>query len=312
MIVDFATHFHPMEVFPEPMKNTELVEKAGPALWDVDKLTLLLETSGIDAAVLSQPFYMGSDNMERTAQANNALFDVINNNDQFYGLASIPTSCGGRNAAIEFERCLEMGYHGGALETKSEGIELVDKSILPIYEIAVDWGAPLMVHPKLEASLGPNVLDETYLLNATFGRETAMWESLSKVIHGGILDKYPDLKLVYHHLGGNIAAMLGRVHLLLDPNRWPGQQAIKHYAEFKADLDKIYFDTSGYMAYAAPLRAALETFPSSNILLGTDCPFEARTANEMRDFVDLTQHLAPTNADDINGQNALELLINTT
>lgn len=312
MIVDFATHFHPEEVLPPPMLNTELLRKAGPALWDIEVLTRYLDDAGIDAAVLSQPFYMGHHDLEGTARANDALLDVIADDERYYGLASIPTACGGRAAADELERSLERGFHGGALETESNGIELIDDTLFPVYDVAVKWDAPVMVHPKLDESLGPDVLDEALLLNATFGRETALVESLSKVVHCGILDDYPDLKLVYHHLGGNIASMLGRVHLLLDPDRWPGQERVKPYAEFKNELANLYLDTSGYMAYPAPLRAALREFPSTNIVLGTDCPFEARTAGEMHDFVALTEELAPDKARDINGQNALDLLINHT
>ncbi|MDJ1433831.1 amidohydrolase family protein [Halostagnicola sp. A-GB9-2] len=305
---DFGGHVHPERTAPEPIR--QLNSAVGSHHTDVAELARWYEDAGVDGAALSQPFYIGHGDPNRTTDANDALLEDIDDHSNLYGLAAIPTAAGGDTAAREFERCLENGYAGGALETKSDGIELTDPAVEPILKVADRTGAPLLVHPKLDDSVHPDALDETYRLNAIFGREVALCESLCKVIHDGVLERYPNLTLVYHHLGGNVASMLGRVHVQLDPGRWPNQEATVGFDEFEQTLaDRIHIDTCGFFGYAAPIRAALEVFPPSQILFATDAPYEPRSPNEVRTMATTVEEVTPESASHrILGENALDLL----
>ena len=311
MTIDFGAHLYPESVYPEPIRDGPMDEILGAKLSDPDRVVTLYETAGIDCAVLSQPFYMGSSDVKGVKKANDALLNVVHEYDSFQGLAAIPVAGGGETAAKEFERTLERGYHGGAIETKTEGIELTDEALKPVFEVAERHNAPLLVHPKLHESLHSDALDDTYLLNAIFGREAALSESISKVIHKGVLDDHPDLNLVFHHLGGNIASMLGRVHLQLNPDRWPGQEEVISYDKFKRCLEeRIYLDTSGFYGYERPLRATFEEFPVSQVLFATDYPFEPRDEGELARLDEAVgRTLSQTDAEQVRSGNALDLLI---
>lgn len=311
MTVDFGGHLFPESVFPEPIREGPLSDLLGPRLSDPDRVAQLYESAGIDSVVLSQPFYMGSSD-PAVPEANDALLDIVDDYDQFYGLAAIPVAAGGQEAAAEFERALEAGYHGGALETKTEGVELTDDSLEPVFDVAEAHGAPILVHPKLHESLHPEALDDKYRLNAIFGREAALSESICKVIHEGVLERHPDLNLVYHHLGGNIASMLGRVHLQLDDGRWPGQEAVVDYDEFKRQLEeRVYMDTSGFFGYERPLRATFEELPVSQVLFGSDYPFEPRTDEELAALeASVGETLSRRDTQRVLEGNALDLLVN--
>lgn len=307
-VFDFGAHLHPKSVLPNAFEKYD--EYLGRHHTNIEAYERWHKEVGIDGAAFSQPFYMGHGDLEKTAAANDALLREIEGYDQYFGLAAIPTAAGGEVAADEFERCLENGYHGGALATKSDGIELNDAEVEPILKVADRTGAPLLVHPKLDASLHTDVLDETYRLNAVFGREAALSESIFKVIHDDVLDSYPDLNFVYHHLGGNITSMLGRVHLQLDEDRWPGQEHVKTFEKFKTQLeDRVYLDTSGFFGYSAPVRVALEELPSSQLIFGTDAPYEPRSPTEGRRFVESIREVTSTvDSSRILTENALELL----
>lgn len=307
-VIDFGGHVQPLEVAPEFAQ--QLNTFVGSHHTDVPELAQWYEDTGVDAAALSQPFFMGHADAEWTAQANDVLLEEINDYDQFYGLAAIPTAAGGEAAASEFERALANGYHGGAIETKSNGIELVDQAVEPIFEVANEANVPLLVHPTLDDSVHPEALDEKYLLNAIFGREVALCESISKVIHSDILNRYPDLTLVYHHFGGNIASMLGRIHVQLDPGRWPGQEHVVDFDTFVDTLtDRVFIDTSGFFGYESPLRTALDVFPASQILFGTDTPYEPRAPDEVDQMIATVEDIASGHERDrILGENAQNLL----
>ena len=311
MIIDFATHFHPESVYPEPMEESGLADCIGPALRDPEVLDSIYADAGYDAAVLSQPFYMGQGDDERVAEANEALLKVVEEYDRFFGLAAVPTAAGGEAAAAELERCLDAGYNGGAIETKSDGIEVNDPELEPVFEVAAERDAPVFVHPKLQESLHPNAMDKRYLSNAIFGREAALGESIVKVIADGVLDAHSDLTLVYHHAGGNIASMLGRIDLNMREGWWPGMEHMPTWEEFERGLERIHVDTAGFAAYPEPVRAALNRFPTENVLLGSDCPFEARSSEQVREFVETARDVAaPDEVDRVLGENALEVLAN--
>ncbi|MXV63006.1 amidohydrolase family protein [Natronorubrum sp. JWXQ-INN-674] len=312
-VIDFAGHLHPSATSPDEITNRPLTTHLDPLEQDPTALANWYADAGFDGAVLSQPYYMGHSDAEQTRDANDELLRIIGEFEEFYGLAAIPVAAGPDSAADEFERCLENGYHGGALETSSAGIELVDDEVQPVLEVANRTGAPLFVHPKIHDSVHEDALDDRYLLNAIFGREVALSESICNVIHEGIFERYPDLTLVYHHLGGNIAAMMERIRLQLDPGRWPGRQEhVMSYDAFRTQLEEqVYVDTAGFLGDSAPIRLALEEFPVTNVLLGTDAPYEPRTNEELRRFVSsIDQVCSPADANRVLGGNALELLVN--
>lgn len=312
-VVDFGAHLHPEATIPDEVRNRPLTEHLGALEYDADALSEFFDAGGIDRAVLSQPYFMGHGDAAATAAANDALREVFDANDRYYGLAAVPVAAGGDAAAAEFTRCLDAGYHGGGIETNSAGVELTSPELEPVLEVADETGAPLFVHPKLHDSLHPDVLDDDYLLNAIVGREAALLESICKVVHQDVFARYPDLNLVYHHLGGNLGATMGRIALQLDRGRWPGRQDhVKPFEEFRAELEAhVHVDTAGFFAYRTPFEAAVEELPVENVLLGTDTPYEPRTAAELSRFVDVVDETLPReDARKVLFENAMDLLVN--
>jgi predicted TIM-barrel fold metal-dependent hydrolase len=312
-IVDFGAHYHPEN--PDSFKPYhDFIEESNgfPICTDVTAILECYRVADVDHAVLSQPYYMGSDDADATANGNDLLLEVIDKYQEFFGLAAIPTAAGGEAAAAEFERALDAGYNGGAVETTSHGIDLLDDELEPVFEVADQTGAPILVHPKLHDSLGEGILDDTWRLNAIFGREVALASSICKLIHDGVYDRYPDLKLVFHHTGGNLPSMLHRVHLQIDEGRWPGIENLKSYGEFERQFaERVFLDSSGYFGERAPARCTLETVPTENFLFATDFPYETRTPQEFENFVDSYQDLcSPPDAAKVLGGNALDILIN--
>lgn len=311
-IIDFGAHVHPTEPETSAFVHRFIEDADGsPICTDVAAAATRYRESGVDAAVLSQPLYMGHDDADATSAANDVLLEAIQPHEEFYALAGLPTAAGGEVAAAEFERCLDAGYHGGAIEAGGE-TRLTDPAFAPVFEVADRTGAPLLVHPKLMQSLGEATLDDSLQENAIWGREVALASSIAAVIHGGVLDRYPGLNLVYHHLGGNIASMVGRIQLRLEKGHWPGLDDLKSFGAFSAQLaERIYLDTSGYDGYRGPLRTALETLSGSQLLFGSDFPYETRDPETFGELVESVERVAsPEEADRILSGNALDLLVN--
>lgn len=311
-VVDFSCHLYPDAIVDKSREDNPFWDHLGSIPHNGSALLARLESAGVDAAVLSMPQYMGHDDTAEVARANDALLDVVAEHDEFYGLAAVPTDAGGEAAAAELQRALAAGFHGGALETMSNGSVLTAATTRPVLEVADKWGAPLLVHPKLRAALGEHSLDETHYHNAIFGREAALGVSLTDALHAGLPERYPDLSLVFHHLGGNIASMLGRIRVHGDAPRWPFKDDLLPYSEFERRLGQVYVDTAGHFDHERAIAAAVDAFPTSNLLFGTDTPFEARSVDDIEAYSAAVRNSVPTPTAErrVMGANALDVLVN--
>lgn len=269
-----------------------------------------LQMGGVDKVVLSHPLYMAHDVLEETEGRNDEIGELLQSYEDYYGLASIPVGIGREAAAAEFERCMDKGFNAAGVTVTADGNHFTDEIYEPVWEVADRTGAPIMVHPTPSRKLDPgeHVLEPVKENNHTFGRESRLCGSINRVVQSELLESYPDLNLVYHHFGGNIASMMGRIDLRLHRTA----ETIS-FDQFKERLeDRIYLDTSGYHSYSTPLRNALEQFPTSNILLGTDSPVEAKTMGELQEYLTTIEEAVPrSEAKQMLGENALDLLVNT-
>lgn len=311
-IVDFAAHFYS----PMPAAQADSMARieghdGEPICTDIEVLRDRFAAAGVDAIVLSQPFHMGSDDVEATAESNDHLVELTGTYPELFGLAAIPTAAGGEAAAAEFERALDAGLHGGGLETNSAGIELVDDALEPVFAVADDRGAPVLVHPKLRASLGPEALAAPGL-NSVFGREIALAESVWKVVHAGVYDRFPSLRLVFHHGGGNIAAFFGRIEGDLRRAQRRGTEELEPFGTFRRTFEsRVYVDTSGYFGDPHQLQRTAAELPASNVLYGSDFPYETRQPREFGAIADAVASVrGGADRDAILGGNAMDLLVN--
>ncbi|MGM0590430.1 MAG: amidohydrolase family protein [Halobacteriota archaeon] len=304
-IIDFGAHFYPEEADTSGRPGPEVEALTGyERIHDIETQVEEMHAAGVDGSVISMPYFLGHEDAEVTADANDILLDIIDPYEHLYGHASIPLVAGPQKAADEFERCLDNGYHSGGIDETD--VALTDDEMKPVLEVANDTGAPIFIHV-------PHMPNIQYRFNAVFGRERELAQSICTVIHSGLLDEYPDLNLVYHHLGGNIASMLGRIHLHVDKGRWPLQDDMKSYPEFKQQLEeRIYIDTAGFFGYHNPIRNALDELPATQVMFGTDFPWEPRDDEELSSFVEaITESATRQDAARVLGGNALDLMVNT-
>lgn len=319
-VVDFAGHYYP-SIPDELVAKHDDIERFDGTLScrDLDSYLARYREAGVDEAVLSQPYFMGARgdrDLEAVAEANDALLDDLRTYDEFYGLASIPVAEGGELAADEFDRCLEAGFNGGALETSSDGVELIDDDLEPVFEVGDRTGAPILVHPNSsfheDGTAAPSGREDHWLITSTLGTEFSIAESLIKVIHDGILDRYPNLNLVFHHNGGNIPSMLPRVEMWLNRTRRSGGEHLKPFDEFVRQVEQqVYIDTAGYYGDPGPFENTFELFPASQVLFGTDFPYETLRRQTFRKIITTVERLNPSvEAEGILGGTAIDLLVN--
>ncbi len=100
------------------------------------------------------------------------------------------------------------------------------------------------------------------------------------------------------HLGGGIAALLGRVRSFQQKEFWGTGGDPRHGRLPEREFDhylneRIMFDTGGFSGEINAIKAALIELPASGIVFGSDYPQEIRGAEKAGAFVKAIEGLGP-------------------
>ena len=185
--------------------------------------------------------------------------------DRLTGLGLVPLQHPTRILECIDDAVLGRGLAGIEISSFAGDVELSDERLEPMWARVAELGAVVFLHP-FGCSLDER-LDRFYLSN-TVGQPTENAVALSHLIFSGVLDRHPGLKLVAAHGGGYLPFAIGR-----SDHAWrvrPEAHGCAH--EPSSYLRKLWFDTVVHDERS--LRALLEVAGESQVLLGSDFPFD--------------------------------------
>ena len=220
MIVDFQHHYVPKEIAQKHGLYSEepsfaKLDTGVPRLtmharlYDAEMQLRDMDEAGVDVSVLS--CLLGWD---ATLEDNRAINDSLAELQRLYpgrfvGLAQAPL-LGGPEAMAEFDRAVgELGLHGVATTSQFRGLPLDSEQLYPFYETVSALDVPIFVHPAMVPEGYGLLLD--YDLARILGREVDLAVAATRIVAGGVLEWFPDLKFVIGHFGGGIAGVKDRL-----------------------------------------------------------------------------------------------------
>lgn len=302
MIVDFHIHYTPEELVREKLGpggtprtifvNGVPTQMPQRQLFALEEHIASMDHAGVDAAVISSPAGLVND-INQCRMVNDNLKRVEERfPGRLYGMAHVP-ALGGASSFKELERAAEeLGFKGVALPSLLGDVELDAPELWPFYAKAEELGMYMFVHPSL-ASPG-NYMD--YDLGRSVGREFQLVLAVIRLINGGIMDGFPGLTFIISHLGGGIAALMGRIEPYQDKVFWMTQDHPRHgklpREPFRSYLDRLYFDLGGCFGNVNPVKCALVELKPESLLFGTDYPQEMRDGQSVRRFVEEIEKLS--------------------
>lgn len=301
MIIDFHIHYTPEELVrdklgPDGSPKTVFVD-GSPAytfherLFTLERHILCMDKAGIEIGVLSSGAGLTND-IERCRFINNKLKGVEKSfSGRLLGLAHIPP-LGGETSFEELDRAFyELGFKGVVIPSIIGKTELDSVDLFPFYQRVQEKGLFIFIHPALNPF--GNYLD--YDLGRSVGREFQLVISVIRLINGGVLDKFPELKFIISHLGGGISALMGRIEPYQDKEFWGTKDHPRHgktpRRPFREYLDRLIFDTGGFFGNINAVKCALLEIKPQSIVFGTDYPQEIRDETQIEKFVKDIQNL---------------------
>lgn len=249
-----------------------MMPESMPALTDLAVRLRDMDAMGVDVQVISpspnQYYYWAEYDLAReivSLQNENIAKLCAQHPDRLVGLGTLAL----QHPALAIEQLEQavrrLGLRGFEVSTSIDGRELADASLEPVWAKAEALGCVVFIHP-MGTSLGER-LQPHYLSNIV-GQPVETAVALSHLIFGGVLDRYPGLKLCAAHGGGYLPTYVGRAEhgYSARPDARTMQHPPSHY------LRRIFFDSLVYSPQA--LRMLIDQVGASQVVLGSDYPFD--------------------------------------
>lgn len=218
--------------------------------------------------------------------------------DRFVGVANLPMDHP-RAAVAEMERAhRQLGFNGFEINADVNGGDLDDRRFDPVWEKACELGMLVILHPH--GFTHPQRMGEYYLANVVC-MPLASTLTVSRMILGGVWERFPELAMLVVHGGGYLPFYYART-----------DHAYRHRPELRRHISRLpseylhhlYFDTLVFDPRA--VEYLIGEYGADHVLMGTDYPFDMGPPDPLGFLADV--RMTQAQRDLVVGGNAARLL----
>jgi aminocarboxymuconate-semialdehyde decarboxylase len=241
-----------------------------PPMNDINQRLEDMERAGFDVQILTLsapsvdifPVEVG-ENLAKVV--NDEIAQICRDHpENFMALATLPFLDPDRTTK-ELDRCInDLKFQGACIGTNINGMGLDNELLYPFYERISGYDLPIHIHPRAPAD---KETYRDYRLGPMVGFEMELCVAVVRLVMGGVMERFPKLKLIVSHLGGAIPSLAERV-----------QNCYEAYPECQANisgpaidyLKRFYYDTVSFFGPA--LICAYSFAGAGRLILGSDYP----------------------------------------
>ena len=289
MRIDSFAHVLPEGYYEElgEIHSSHAYERHPTAgFWDYERRIDHMDEFGIDRQVitLGGPHLLPIARAQNDAETMRGLVRRANDEvraiadeypDRFLPVGTVPFISDDMEA--EFRRCIEeLDMVGMQIFTNYGGRPIDDEELLPIYDLATEYDVPLWLHPQVHDWYD---WTDQWGVNLAFGWLFDTTLALTRLVFSGLLERYPDLKLVTHHGAGMVPHFMERAKLFFY-EEGAFQETTKMfeggYEELTKPIDEyytpFYADTVLYGSQPA-MGTLYEVYGPEQMVFATDYPY---------------------------------------
>ena len=286
--------------------NRKQLEFLRPKMESVEVRLADMDAMGVEVQALSispyQLFYWaeGDVGVDAFRAINDDLAELARSHpDRFVPLGAVPMQDPAA-AVAELQRCAEeLTFPGIEMSTHIEGVELSDAVYAPLWERIEELGMVAFIHPT--GFTEPTRFVEHYFLN-TIGHPLEETISAGRLIFDGVMERHPDLKVVFAHGGGFLPTYAGRFD-----HAYHAREDVRHGLPRPPSeyLSRFFFDTMVFEP--DQLTFLIDKYGADHVLLGTDYPYDMGESDPLG-LLDKVDGLSTEDYDLVAGGNAARLL----
>ena len=243
-------------------------------MWTPEQRLNDMDSLGVDVHVLSTGafFYSYERDARQVAAMDRECNDYVSqltrdHPTRFAGLANLPMQDVGESVA-ELERAVtQLGLKGAMIGDHVNGKTYDEPEFFPLWQAAEQMGAVMLIHQG-----GPTVVSQRidrYHLSNTIGNLADRAVTFASFVFGGVMDRYPNLRVCLAHGGGYTCYGIGRMD-----RGWQvrAEARVNIQRPPSAYLSKFYYDCLTHSEEA--LRMLIDMVGVDKVLFGTDWPFD--------------------------------------
>ena len=254
-------------------KDGEAFRKVDCNCWNHQKRIQECDTTRVDVQVLSTipvlfSYWAKDDEGFMLSRfLNDHIAKVVRNAPKrFIGLGTVPMQ--NIDLAIEeMDRCItKLNLPGIEIGSNVNGRNLSEAEFQPIFEHAEKIGCSIFVHPW---EMMGHAEMQKYWLPWLVGMPAETSRAICSIIFGGILEKYPALKIAFAHGGGAFPFTIGRIDHGF--NVRPDLCAVDNSTLPSSYMKNFYVDSLVHDENA--MNFLIQTMGAERIAMGSDYPF---------------------------------------
>jgi predicted TIM-barrel fold metal-dependent hydrolase len=328
--IDVFTHFMPpgfLQKFQELAPDQGMFRRSMQLkpLCDLDARFRLMDEFGDYRQVIS----LGSPPIETFAGpeispelariGNDGMAELVARHpDRFAGfLAAVPANNPAASVA-ELERVTrDLGASGVQVYSNAAGVPLDAPGFAPMFDWIHRARLPIFLHPARSERFSDYRTEDRskYEIWWTLGWPYETSTAMARLVFSGAFDRWPDLIVVTHHLGGIVPYVAGRVGYGWDQlgKRTSEEDYFALLRSMKKrpiDYFKMFYADTAEFGSLAATRCGLDFFGADHVLFASDCPFEPTPGLYIRETLDVMRRLELPEAElaKIHYGNALRLM----
>jgi aminocarboxymuconate-semialdehyde decarboxylase len=191
---------------------------------------------------------------------------VAGHPDRFVGLATVPLQDVAASVAELEYGVTELGFRGVEICTNVNGLDLDDRRFRPFFAKAAELDVVVLLHPH-GFTQGDRLMD--YYLSNVIGNPLDSTIALTRIIHGGVLEELPSLKLCVVHGGGYLPFYSSRMDHAYAERPEGGHFISRPPSSY---LSQVYVDSMVYDG--THLKFLIDQMGADHVVLGTDYPYD--------------------------------------
>ena len=270
------------------------VASVKPQYMDVALRLQQMDKHGIDMQVVTTGHRLDVNRHPGDSRAKIKLAKAVNENmarlmedsrGRLLALGTIPLEAFAEGGRQEVERAIgELGLKGINLTSNINGKPLDLPEFEPFWAQAPAMDIPVYFHPQGPIATKDRSYEAEYDMVHNFGWPYETTLMLARLVFSGIIERYPTLKIVSHHLGGGMIPFFwGRINETYHPsNQSILPQNIKKPVMTRPPIEyfsRFFYDTA--VGGSAPaIRCAYEVFGADCLVFATDAPYGPGTGED--------------------------------
>ncbi len=280
-VIDGFSHFMPKtfaEALYKAFPTNELRLLAGLDYFgDIEKRVRVLDKFKIDKQVLTlarPTIWMGVPKeiiSKMTPPANDVIAEASRRfPDRFVPIGSLFFP--GKDFLPEFDRCIDdLGMPGIQIFGNIDGRPLDDPEFRAFFEKANKTRVPVWIHPQLWKDWSPE-----FCLDKIFGWLFDTTLALSRLVFSGIMEEYPDLRIIAHHMGAMIPHFSNRAEAFYENRKIYPDAKFKTLPKAPSEYFKRFYGDTVLEGAVNAFECGYSFFGPDHMIFATDYPFGPR------------------------------------